>query len=293
MPYAVLSTCLLNNDSCLSHQEELLHYERLESLIKRLDLHTVFKFQYYRKAPYDGYKMEIPNYKNYATLNNLVTINIFATIQKMLVNEYIDLEEYTPAFLPEEFCMPATDSSVAFRCYLNYLIGKDAVLFIGDKNFQIPRPVQISSDRLTTIKTSTFVEIEISNLLLPYLKNDLDNDCIFPRKEFCANYNTYVKTRIKDEKLSVDEQKALFIDIGNIVATYNGYVKDKRLNKSNKSSDKLRYIYKKEFGRVFYLSIDVESGGFEVFDHKFEHLGQYNFSCELSKSAEPLHHTLK
>ena len=52
-------------------------------------------------------------------------------------------------------------------------------------------------------------------------------------------------------------------------------------------------IYKKTKGRLFYLSIDIESGGFEVFDSNYKHLGQYDFSGKKVKKAEPRSHKLK
>lgn len=293
MPLAVLSPCLLKADPGLTFEEELLHYTNLAELLRKLFLYTNLKFQYYKKAPYDGYKMEIPNYSNNFMLNNLTAVNVYGTIQKMLLDDYIDLEGISPAIPPETFSLPTGEISKAFCSYLNYISEKDALLFIGKKNFNVPRPIEFCSEEPFKMNTSTYVSIELTDLLLPYLNDKYDQKAIFLRADFCSKYNDYVQDKIECEGLPQREKIALFKKIGAAVAKYNGYEKDRRLTALNSTPKKIRIVYKKNSGKIFYLSFDVESGGFEVFDHSFKHLGQYNFSCLQVKSASPLTHILK
>lgn len=289
MTLAVLSPCLLNVNPNLTKNEEFYHYSKISKLINNIYMLTDLKFQYYRNAPYDGYKMEIPEYKENLTLNNLVSTNIFGKIQKMMSKDYVDLNGIPPAIPPPIFVLPNNGVSDTFCRYINYIKDKDGILFIGCDNFDVPKPIEFYSDCYFKIKTSTYIEIEQTDVLYPYLKKENDNNVIFPQSTFCLEYNNFV---INQKQLNGFEKIALFERIGKIVATYNGYEKEQRLTRMNSTKNKLRTVYKKRNGKTYYLSIDVESGGFEVFDCKFDHLGQYNFSCVLVKPPSPKDHKL-
>ncbi|WP_340025057.1 hypothetical protein MHI24_07700 [Paenibacillus sp. FSL K6-1096] len=292
MQRAILSPCLLKVPQNSSNEEEFLHYVALKELIDALFLFTKLRFEYYKKAPYEGFKMEIPHYSNNFTLNNLVTVNIFSVIQKMMIHEYVDLEGISPARCTSQMNLPEGDLTEAFLSYLNYIQGEESLLFIGHDNLNIARPLQFFATKEFKIETSTFIKIELTNVMLPFLKDNFDKDDIFPRKRFCAKYNDYVLNKIKFNGLSINESISIFQEIGALVAFYNCYEKDIGLSAKNSSGTKLRTVYKKTVGKVYYLSIDVESGGFEVFDRNFVHLGQYNFSCELAKQADSKTHKL-
>ena len=88
------------------------------------------------------------------------------------------------------------------------------------------------------------------------------------------------------------EKNALFEKVGTAVAKYNEYQKDRYLSKLNTTCNKRRIVFKKIKGKKFYLSLDLESGGFEVFDNRYKHLGQFNFSCRKVKEAAQLTHKL-
>lgn len=92
-----------------------------------------------------------------------------------------------------------------------------------------------------------------------------------------------------------------FIKYGEIVAIRNEYVLDERLTKLNarkinavKKTKKRRPIYVKYNGKKpqYYLSIDIEHGGLEVFKHKRrpEHLGEHNYSCNIVQDPSPNDH---
>lgn len=292
MGVAVLSPCLLYIKSDATSEDKYKHYWQLEEFFERLAEHTSLKFQFYENAPYMGYKMKIPEYRE-ATLNNYVMTNIYSKIIKMSDKNCVDLSHFKAAKQPKNFLLPDDEISTAFLSYINYLSDKDAILFIGEKNFNVPRPIEFIGQNKFTINTSTFIIIEKTNILLEYLKDEVDYDDIFPQKLFCAHYNDYVKNKIKKAAMDQSEKIALFLDIGNTVALYNYYEKDNNLIKINNSDTKKRIIYKKTKGRLFYLSIDIESGGFEVFDSNYKHLGQYDFSGKKVKKAEPRSHKLK
>ena len=289
MDIAVLSPCVLEKGD----KSERVHYAKLSALIDNLCMHTNLKFQLYQKAPFDSYKMEIPVYED-ATLNNLVTVNVYGKIQKMLLKEYIDLEDIAPVQLPREFILDETPLTNAFRSYLNYLKGVNSLLFIGEHNFHVPRPVELHGDDTSfEMNASTYINIELSDILLPYLKSVDNLDSIFPRASFCSKYNQYVLDIITSRGMGEHEQQALFEDIGSIVAIYNMYSKNNRLSRINTTAKKKRIVYEKKQGKKYYLSLDLESGGYEVFDRAYRHLGQFSFSCKQVRPAEPLTHILR
>lgn len=288
MSIAVLSPCVLE----VRNKPEQVHYSQLSQLINNIYSYTELKFQLYRKAPFESYKMEIPVYEKNPILNNFVMINVYGKIQKMLLKDYVDLEGYEPAILPSEFRIGKDSLSNAFCSYLSYLKGNDSVLFVGEDNFSVPRPIDICADTTFTMNASTYIQLELSDVLLPYLKQIDDCDSIFPRADFCAKYNHYVLETIKSKGMGQAEKNALFEKVGSTVATYNMYKKNKRLSQLNTTRDKKRIVFEKNTGKKYYLSLDLESGGFEVFDRSFRHLGQFSFSCEQVKDAEPLTHVL-
>lgn len=111
-------------------------------------------------------------------------------------------------------------------------------------------------------------------------------------KIFVINTINLFKNKIENEKLEQSKAIALYIEIGTLVAEYNCYTKDTTLSKKNSTDKKIRIVFKKNIGKEYYLSLDVESGGFEVFDHNLIHLGQYNFNGERVKPATPKTHKL-
>lgn len=289
MSIAVLSPCLLETRG----KNEFQHFSQLSEFIQNLYSFTDLNFQLYKKAPYDGYKMEIPIYHQNLNLNNLVTVNIYGTIQKMLSDEYIDLDNIPPATLPSSFQIGSDPISIAFRSYLNYLSDCDALLFIGEDNDAVPRPIEVQGESTYYINTSTYLFLELTNILLPYLKNVEDIDAIFPRAPFCAKYNDYVLQTIADNHLDQSGKNAIFESVGGVVAGYNLYSKNNRLSRINSTKDKRRIVYEKYSGKKYFLSLDLESGGFEVFDRRYQHLGQYSFSGVQDKPADPRNHKLK
>lgn len=288
MSIAVLSPCVLETRG----KDEFQHFAQLSEFIQNLYSFTDLKFQIYKKAPYDGYKMEIPIYRQYSNLNNLVTVTIYGTIQKMLSDEYIDLDNVPAATLPGSFRIGSDPISIAFRSYLNYLSGCDALLFIGEDNCAVPRPIEVQGETTYCINTSTYLFLELSNILLPYLKNVDDVDAIFPRALFCSKYNDYVLQTISDNHLDQAGKNAIFESIGGVVAGYNLYTKNNRLSRMNSTNDRRRIVYEKSIGKKYFLSLDLESGGFEVFDRRYQHLGQFSFSGDQDKPADPRNHKL-
>ena len=114
----------------------------------------------------------------------------------------------------------------------------------------------------------------------------------FPNKKSCSGLNDEFLL-LKAGK-SIDEIKALIFEFAEEAAYRNGYKYDEGLSKKNSAKYKFRKVYIAETRNkiISYLCVDVESGGFEVFDKNQIHLGQYDFSGEQSKEAEPKTHKI-
>ena len=236
--------------------------------------------------------MDMPIYSN-TTLNNLVRTTIYPVIYKMSKRDYIDLDNIQPAQCLVNMYIPDVEGKEAFLSYLNH-VKNDSIIFVGKRNYHIKSPCQFQGDTVFSIDISKAGIIETTDVLLRYLKQDLNSDEIFPMEGFCSyvKYNDYVIKEIQNKKMNQSEKIALFEKIGDTVAKYNFYERNKGLSNKNSTSSKKRIVYTKIQNKDFHLSLDFESGGFEVFDKKYIHQGQYNFDCKKVKRAEPKTHKL-
>ena len=101
-----------------------------------------------------------------------------------------------------------------------------------------------------------------------------------------------IRCEIEEQGMNESEKQALFEKMGPVVAMYNLYEKNNNLSQLNTTSRAKRIVFEKTLGEKYYLSQDLESGGFEVFDKNYRHLGQYDFSGKQVKKAEPRNHKL-
>ena len=289
---AILSLCLLHVEQGLSSEEQLNHFRKLSRVMYILSNYCDVKFESYKKAPYESYKMDMPIYSN-TTLNNLVRTTIYPVIYKMSKRDYIDLDNIQPAQCLVNMYIPDVEGKEAFLRYLNH-VKNDAIMFVGKRNYHLKSPCQFQGDTVFSIDISKAGIIETTDVLLRYFKQDLNSDKVFPMEEFCSyiKYNDYVMKEIQNKKMNQSGKIALFEKIGDIVAKYNFYKKNKILSSKNSTPSKKRIVYTKIQNKDFHLSLDFESGGFEVFDKKYIHQGQYNFDCKKVKRAEPKTHKL-
>ncbi len=94
----------------------------------------------------------------------------------------------------------------------------------------------------------------------------------------------------KRDSLSNRDRMAFIEFEGTKVAERNGYQLDSFTTKINRSKDSKRKVFSfgLQKGKI-YLSIDFETGGFEVCNYKGEHLGEYRFSGIKEKEADSSH----
>lgn len=104
----------------------------------------------------------------------------------------------------------------------------------------------------------------------------------FPRLDFSnllvenGNWETFREKR--DKTTSYYERLAVIREYGEKVAERNGYKHDVRISTLNTSQNVKRIIFGGGKGKdKIYLSIDFETGGFEVCNYLGEHIGEYFF----------------
>ncbi|MBQ3161819.1 MAG: hypothetical protein IJC04_06800 [Oscillospiraceae bacterium] len=119
----------------------------------------------------------------------------------------------------------------------------------------------------------------------------------FPAKELCAGFNDWrsniLQPDYKGDKISDISEIALE------VALRNNYIYDKKITsinsirakKDKKGNHPKRQVFKNDKQDV-YLSTDFENGGFEVYDKKATHLGQYKFNGDFEKKSDKRSHPL-
>ena len=175
--------------------------------------------------------------------------------------------------------------------YITYLCvhEKDYLLFIGKANKDKPRPIKflLPNDNIEE-KTPIYTpEVDCSGQLSIVFPSSNQDD-IFPNYSLCMDLNTeYQINKRYEDRISYTKE------IGAEVASRNGYTYDNNLSTLNSQKQKsIRCVFKKFNKTAFYLSLDFESGGFEVFDYKGTHLGQYSFSGQKVKPAAPRTHKL-
>lgn len=166
-----------------------------------------------------------------------------------------------------------------FLRYKNY---QDKVFFIGNIDEEIESNIAnwIKKDELIHIDTPSF-----------------ENK--FPAFEFCNGFDEWRNGILKSVSSNDDDKISTFQKIALEVATRNKYIYDSYLTALNKNKAKRdkngnspkRQIFKTKKLDV-YLSTDFMHGGFEVYNKKPTHQGQYKFNGEFEKAPDDNSHQL-
>ncbi len=93
---------------------------------------------------------------------------------------------------------------------------------------------------------------------------------------------------------NAQDKKAIISLIAKQVALINGYHLEEAISKLNSNAGQIREIYAagKDRSKI-YLSVDFETGGYEVCDFSGTHLGEYWFDGTQTQKAQPLDHSIR
>lgn len=156
----------------------------------------------------------------------------------------------------------------------------DCIFFIGnyDEEVQSNIAAWIANNELIHISESSF-----------------DNK--FPAHKICNGYNKW-RSEILQPSYHGDKISD-FTKIAIEVANRNHYIYDSQLtalNKKKAKKDKKGYSPKRQIfvnrAKDVYLSTDFENGGFEVYNKKAIHQGQYKFNGNFEKDPDDNSHPL-
>lgn len=218
------------------------------------------------------------NYNSNTILFNELRSNILPKYRKILSSKRIKTEKTYADFFDD------------------YLKMQDSmfILFLADEE-------KISEGIVSTI--STKLHINYIKLYNPYICNySLISDVVLINSnkelfsnQLCQHTNKYF---MPYAKLKDSERNNYDFKFGKIVADRNTFIYDKQLSKINKKHfGKRRDVYIKYYNNkpIYYISIDTEHGALEVFSHQAKspkHLGEFDFSCNKIKDANPKTHKL-
>lgn len=287
----VLSPCLFE---LMSDNEpktvELEHYEHILNLLTYLVKLNV-EFDLYEDAPYYPDATKRPPITRYHYYNTSCS-QLYAKIQKKISYEnYVELTEYEAAEIETEYTFPKkSETKESFLRYITFLVQNSAsyLLFIGKPNMNKPRPMIFSwSTGETTECMPIFSpEIDLSGQLHTVFPQE---SSLFPCSAYCTELNNhFLQNRDTGDRKSIIKQYAAE------AASRNGYIYDQHLSMLNsKKQGNARIVYHRLIdNQASYLSVDLESGGFEVFDHDATHLGQFSFAGNRDKPPSPKDHKL-
>ena len=267
--------------------EHLLHMRSTLDFLSPLNV----EFDLYEDAPFFPDAAKRPPISRYH-YHNISCTQIYAKIHKKICYEnFISLQEYTPSLIESQYDYPeSSETKDSFLKYMSYLLlnHRKFLLFVGIPNRNKPRPFLFAlSDSSAEITPISDPEIDCSQQLAEIFPQTKENS-VFPNAHLCAALNEeYLKHRATEDRMSLIKK------IGGEVATRNGYCYDRRLSSINSQiQQSVRHVYSRTNTINAFLSLDFESGGFEVFDHSGVHLGQFSFAGKQVKSASPSTHKL-
>lgn len=297
MTTLIIDPSLFEIPSNMSKSEQFCHFMFLKNSIDFVSDCLDVSLDQYDGAPYIG-NSESPPYR--APITKSLTVRnkyseISKKIQKLVSHgKWIELQDNLIDNCPLQF-EDTTVTEQKFKQYLYYIfssgIHEKSLLLLSQKNSSCTPSISYSIGGNAYI-LSTVVDpaIDCSRMVSKYLKESASADSIFPQSIACSRLNEEFKEKLKKQGKTAVERRAIYILFGMEVASRNLYRKEPDISRKNPSYE----VFVHRLGE-YYLSVDVEHGALEVFKKHGQnplHLGEYNFSCALSKKAEPVTHKL-
>lgn len=266
----------------------LIHLQSILTFLQNLNV----EIDLYEDAPYFPDAQKRPPISRYH-YHQISYSTLYARIlNKISFAPIVSLHDCGYAKIISDYTYPEdSETKESFLKYITYLNQSSLqhISFIGWPNHDKHKPYIIQLPDGSNIEMMPIFEPltdcsgQISDLLsIP------NGSTYFPNKAMCKELNKEFL-----EKRHVEDIASLVIKYGTEVALRNGYIEDPQLSTLNSKKQKnRRVVFRKKDGREMYLSLDFESGGFEVFDHTPTHLGQFSFAGDKVKPAEPRNHKL-
>lgn len=293
----IIDPCLFEAPSDMSKADQFSHFMLLKDSIDFASDNFDVCLDEYDGAPYSG-NSDSPPYAPPIT-KSLIVRNRYSEISKKILKlicrgDWIDLHDK----LVDGCSLQFEEDTVAekrFKQYLYYIVKSEAygqsLILLSQKNSTNIPSVSICLGKIEYAISSLFnPAIDCNGIVSNFLKKSESPDSMFPHGDACNKLNNRFKEDIIRYAHTSAEKQSLYIKFGVEVASRNGYQKSPDISRKNPSYE----VFIHTLGS-YYLSIDREHGGLEMFkchgSHSL-HLGEYDFSCTPIKKAEPETHKL-
>ena len=299
MTKLILDPCLFEIPSDMPIEEQQNHFFFLKRTIDFVYECLDSSMDEYSGAPYCFFLGD--PFQRPPITKSLSIRNGFSAIEKkiykmMAVGEYVDLTADAITVCPFKFELD-TITAEPFKQYLHKLFFAEktntsgCLLLLSLKNADLS-PIVLLGDGKTEVMVDAVSDpaCDCGGIIGNYLKESDDLSGLFPRKFACYLLNDVFKTAIDEKGLDKNEKRALFILLGNEVASRNAYAKRADISRKNPSYE----VFVHTNGTHF-LSIDLEHGGLEIFKNQGQHplhLGEFDYSCNMNKAPDPTTHKL-
>ena len=170
----------------------------------------------------------------------------------------------------------------SFFKYMNHIF-EECVIVLGLNNKCSKVEIVINDYTTQEIDAIWNLPIDCSNKVYKFLALSKDASLPFQYISSCQDLNNAYKAE-KDPDISVMQK------YGAEFASRNYYIKDNVISKKNPG-----YLVFVSKDNQFAISVDKEHGGIELFKKSrsgYTHLGEYDYSGNKTKEAEPQNHKL-
>ncbi len=297
MTKLIIDPCLFEVPEDMSQTDQIEHFMILKNSIDFVSDFFQVSLDEYDGAPY-SYNSEGPPF--HPPLTRGLTVRnryseISKKIQKMLsTDSWIDIQDESIDGCSLEFD-EGMITEQKFKRYLYSIISsaphEEYVLLLAQKNKERCPQITVSINDSAYRFPAIYNPAEDCNgIVHKYLKSSTDINGIFPQSAACHKLNIKFLEIVSNSDLNVNEKRPIYISFGTEVASRNDYECKPDISKKNPSYEVFVHNQRK-----YYLSIDVEHGALKVFRNSSKnppHIGEYNFSCEFIKEAEPQTHKL-
>lgn len=284
----ILDPNLFECEANASEQKQMEHFVFLKKCVAFLAKYCNVCLDVYDGAPY-FYKT--PDYpfppitkSRYLKINYNQIIGNLQKIQNSSFN-YIDITKALPCkainnmnFIDNSECKDS------FFRYMNYARAFEESLIILGMNNKCNNVGVIYEGAISkNIDAIWNLTIDCSNRVHKLLIPTQGESDPFKYKLSCQDLNDAFKKE-NNPDISIMQK------YGKEFASRNHYIKDNSLSKKNPA-----YLVFANYDRKYVISIDQEHGGIELFmktGSGYEHLGEYDYSGNKTKDAQPENHKL-
>jgi len=284
----ILDPNLFECEEYAPKEQQMQHYMFLEKCVKFLAENCNVCIDLYEGAPY-CYKS--PNYPVPPITKSKTLKDYYCTIrrhlQKIQDRNYSFIDVTNVSLCESITNMAFVDGSEckdSFYKYMNYARVFDECIVVLGMNNKCSKVEIVIDDNITKeIEAIWNLPTDCSNRVYKLLASDKDISEPFKYKSSCQDLNSAFKNE-KIQDISVMQK------YGAEFASRNYYVKDNLLSRKNTN-----YLVFVSDDRNYAISVDQESGGLELFEmtgRGYVHLGQYDYSGNKTKDAQPQNHKL-